>query len=160
MVSDPDKYVPAFVEAGADSLTIHAEATIHLDRSLNFIRSHNVGVGVSICPATPVSVIEHVIGLVDMVLVMTVNPGFGGQKFIPYVVDKIRTVRQMIELRKLHCSVEVDGGIDMDTLPVVVRAGADVLVAGSAIFKAADPARKIKDMVELAAPLGYHSNYV
>ena len=160
MISDPDKYVPAFVDAGADMLTVHVEATIHLDRLLNFIRSHKVGVGVAINPATPVSTIEHVLELADMVLVMSVNPGFGGQKFIPYVVDKIRHVRQMIEVRKLQCAVEVDGGIDMDTLPAVVKAGADVLVAGSAIFRAPDPARKIKDMLELAGRLGYHSNLV
>jgi ribulose-phosphate 3-epimerase len=95
-----------------------------------------------------------------MVLVMSVNPGFGGQKFIAYAVDKIRQVRQMIDSRNLRCSIEVDGGIDTETLPGVVRAGAEILVAGSAIFGAADPARKIKEMLAQAAPLGYHSNFV
>jgi ribulose-phosphate 3-epimerase len=89
MISDPDKYIPAFADAGADMITVHAEATVHLDRILNFIRSHKVGVGVSINPATPVSSILHAIDLVDMVLIMSVNPGFGGQAFIPYTVDKI-----------------------------------------------------------------------
>jgi len=90
MIADPDKYIPAFVDAGADMITVHSEATIHLDRTLNFIRSHKVSVGVSINPATPVSAVQHVFGLIDMLLVMSVNPGFGGQQFIPYTLDKIR----------------------------------------------------------------------
>jgi ribulose-phosphate 3-epimerase len=160
MISDPDKYIAAFVEAGANMVTVHAEATVHLDRTLNFIRSLNVGVGVSINPATPVSVVEHALGLADMLLIMTVNPGFGGQKFIPYTVAKVRRARQLIEERNLQCVIEVDGGIDSGTLADVINAGAEVLVAGSAIFNAADPARKIKELLEIAAPLGYHSRYV
>ena len=104
--------------------------------------------------------VEHVLGLADMLLVMTVNPGFGGQKFIPYTIEKIRRARQMIEERQYRCVIEVDGGIDTDRVAEVVTAGAEVLVAGSAIFHAPDPARKIKEMLEIAAPLGYHSNYV
>ena len=160
MISDPDKYIPAFVDAGADMLTVHAEATVHLDRTLNFIRSQNVGVGVSINPATPISIVEHALGLADMLLVMTVNPGFGGQKFIPYTLEKIRQARQVIEKRQLRCVIEADGGIDTDTLKEVIRAGAEVLVAGSAIFFAPDPARKIKEMLEIAASVGYHRGYV
>lgn len=160
MISDPDKYIPAFVEAGANMLTVHAEATVHLDRTLNFIRSQNVGVGVSINPATPVSAVEHALPLADMLLIMSVNPGFGGQKFIPYTLDKIRHARQIIEERKYRCVIEVDGGIDADNLPDVIKAGAEVLVAGSAIFHAPDPARKVKELLEIAAPLGYHSRYV
>lgn len=160
MISDPDKYIPAFVEAGANMLTVHSEATIHLDRTLNFIRSHNVGVGVSINPATPLVAVEHVLGLADMLLVMTVNPGFGGQQFIPYTVGKIREARQVIENRKHQCVIEVDGGIDTDTVPQVVRAGAEVLVSGSAIFHAPDPARKTKELLEIAASVGYHREYV
>ena len=160
MISDPDKYIAAFVEAGANMLTVHAEATDHLDRTLNFIRSFGVGAGVSINPATPVSTVEHALGLADMLLVMSVNPGFGGQQFIPYIVDKIRQARQFIDERGFRCPIEVDGGIDVDTLPAVVRAGAEVLVAGSAIFKAADPALKIKEMVDIARPLSYHSKHV
>ena len=160
MISDPDKYIPAFVEAGADMVTVHAEATVHLDRTLNFIRSQKVGVGVSINPATPVSTIQHALGLADMLLIMTVNPGFGGQKFIPYTLEKVREARQVIENRRYRCVIEVDGGIDSDTLPDVVRAGAEVLVAGSAIFNAPDPARKIKEMLEIAASVGYHRGYV
>lgn len=160
MISDPDKYIPAFVEAGADSLTVHAEATVHLDRTLNFIRSHNVGVGVSINPATPVAHIELALGLADMLLIMSVNPGFGGQKFIPYTLEKIRQARQIINNRGYRCVIEVDGGIDTETMQEVLKAGAEVLVAGSAIFHNPDPARKIKEMLEIAARVGYHSNYV
>jgi len=145
MISDPDKYIPAFVDAGADMLTVHAEATIHLDRTLNFIRSRNV---------------EHAVALADMLLIMTVNPGFGGQAFIPYTVEKIREARQLIENRNYRCVIEVDGGIDTDTVPDVVRAGAEVLVAGSAIFHSPEPARKIKEMLEIAASVGYHHGYV
>jgi len=157
MISDPDKYIPAFIEAGSDMLTVHAEATVHLDRTLNFIRSQNAGVGVSINPATPLSAVHHVLGLVDMLLIMSVNPGFGGQPFIPYTVHKIRQARQIIEDHHYRCAIEVDGGIDIDTLPEVVQAGAEVLVAGSAIFHAPDPARKVKELLEIAARLGYHS---
>ena len=160
MISDPDKYIPAFVDAGANILTIHAEATVHLDRTLNLIRSHNVRVGLAINPATPLEVIEYGLPLADMLLIMTVNPGFGGQKFIGYVVDKIRRARQIIEGRNLRCVIEVDGGIDLDTLPSVVKAGAEVLVSGTAIFRASDPGLKIREMVELAAPLSYHSKFV
>jgi ribulose-phosphate 3-epimerase len=160
MISDPDKYIPAFVDAGADLLTVHAEATVHLDRTLNFIRSQNVGVGVSINPATPLSAVEHALGLADMLLIMSVNPGFGGQKFIAYTYEKIRRARQIIEDKNYRCVIEVDGGIDSDNLAEVIQAGAEVLVAGSAIFHAADPARKVKEMLEIAASVGYHSKYV
>ncbi len=160
MISDPDKFIPAFVDAGANMLTVHAEATVHLDRTLNFIRDQKVIAGVSINPATPLSTVEHALGIADMLLIMSVNPGFGGQAFIPYTVQKIRQAREIIESRSYRCVIEVDGGIDTDTLPEVVRAGAGILVAGSAIFKSPDPARKIKEMLDLAAPLGYHSRYV
>src|SRR5262249_9080354 len=160
MITDPDKYIPAFVDAGATLLTVHAEATVHLDRTLNFIRSQNVAAGVSINPATPVPAVVHALALADMLLIMTVNPGFGGQKFIPYTVEKIRQARQLIENRKYRCVIEVDGGIDTDTIPDVVKAGAEVLVAGSAIFHSPEPARKIKEMLEIAASVGYDRRYV
>ena len=160
MITDPDKYIPAFVEAGANILTIHAEATVHLDRTLNFIRSRNVSVGVSINPATPLSAVEYAMSLADMLLIMTVNPGFGGQQFIPYTVEKIRRARQMIEERNHRCLIEVDGGIDSATVPPVVKAGAEMLVAGSAIFHASDPARKVKELLEIAASVGYDRGHV
>ena len=160
MISDPDKYIPAFVDAGANILTIHAEATVHLDRALNFIRSQNVLAGVSLNPATPVSVVQHVLGLADVLLIMSVNPGFGGQKFIPYTVEKIRQARRIIEERNYRCVIEVDGGIDDVTVPEVVKAGAEVLVSGSAIFHAPDPGRKVRELLELASSLGYDRGYV
>jgi ribulose-phosphate 3-epimerase len=160
MISDPDKFIPAFVDAGAAILTVHTEATVHLDRTLNFIRSQNVLAGVSINPATPVSAIEHALALADVLLVMTVNPGFGGQKFIPYTVEKVRRARQIINERNFRCVIEVDGGIDMSTVPTVVQAGAEVLVAGSAIFHAPDPARKVKELLEIASLVGYDRGHV
>lgn len=160
MITDPDKYIPEFVEAGASMLTVHAEATVHLDRTLNFIRSQNVLVGVSINPATPLSVVEHALGLADMLLIMSVNPGFGGQRFIPYTVEKIRRARQIIDERNYRCVIEVDGGIDRETIPAVVKAGAEVLVAGSAIFGTPDPGRKVKELLEIAASVGYDRGYI
>jgi ribulose-phosphate 3-epimerase len=160
MITDPDKYIPAFVDAGASSITVHAEATLHLDRTLNFIRSLNVGVGVSINPATPLAAVELALGLADMLLLMTVNPGFGGQKFIGYTVEKIRLARRLIEERNLRCVIEVDGGIDVPTVPEVVKAGAQVLVAGSAIFHAPDPGRKVRELLEIADSVGYDRRYV
>ena len=160
MISDADRYIPAFVDCGATVLTVHVEATVHLDRTLNFIRSHNVLVGVSINPATPVSAIEHALELADILLIMTVNPGFGGQKFIPYTVEKIRHARELIEQRRCRCVIEVDGGIDAATVPAVVEAGAEMLVVGSAIFHSPDPARKVKELLEIASLVGYDRGQV
>ena len=160
MISDPDRYIPEFVKAGASILTVHAEACVHLDRTLSFIRSHNVLAGVSINPATPLSTVEHALDLADMLLIMSVNPGFGGQKYIPYVTGKIRHAREIINRRKLRCVIEVDGGIDLTTMPEVIGAGAQVLVAGSAVFGNADPARKLKEMLAMATRLSYDSRVV
>ena len=113
---------------------MHAEATVHLDRTLNFIRSHHILAGVSINPATPLSTIEHALDLADLLLLMSVNPGFGGQKYIPYVTEKIRRAREIIDKRQLACVIEVDGGIDSATARLALEAGANVLVAGSAVF--------------------------
>jgi ribulose-phosphate 3-epimerase len=115
---------------------------------------------VSINPATPVSNIQHVFGLLDMVLIMSVNPGFGGQAFIPYSLDKIRQARKIIVENRYACAIEVDGGIDTATLPGAVKAGANVLVIGNAIFGHSDPGARVKEMLESIATLGYHSNYV
>jgi len=160
MISDPDRYIPEFVKAGASILTVHAEACVHLDRTLTFIRSHNVLAGVSINPATPLSTVEHALDIADMLLIMSVNPGFGGQKYIPYVTEKIRHAREIINRRKLRCVIEVDGGIDLPNMPEVIGAGAQVLVAGSAVFANADPARKLKEMLAMAASLSYDSKVV
>ncbi|SHJ21476.1 ribulose-5-phosphate 3-epimerase [Aureimonas altamirensis DSM 21988] len=154
MIEPCDPYLEAFAKAGADYITIHAEATKHLDRSLQAIRDLGKKAGVSLNPGTPEQAIEYVLDRVDLILLMTVNPGFGGQAFIPAVVDKVRRVKQMIGDRPIH--IEIDGGVAPDTAPLVVEAGANVLVAGSAIFKGGTPEhyarnmQAIRDSVEAA----------
>jgi ribulose-phosphate 3-epimerase len=133
MIAPCDAYLEPFAKAGADIITVHAEAGPHLDRSLQRIRGLGKMAGASITPATPESAIEHVLERLDLVLVMTVNPGFGGQSFIPAMADKIRRVRDMIGDRPIH--LEVDGGITVETAAIAAKAGADVLVAGSAVFR-------------------------
>ncbi len=133
MIAPCDPYLAAFAEAGADIITVHAEAGPHLDRSLQAIRALGKKAGVSLNPSTPASVIEYVLDRLDLVLLMTVNPGFGGQAFIPSVVDKIRRVKALVGNRPID--IEVDGGVTPETAPLVVAAGANVLVAGSAVFK-------------------------
>lgn len=133
MIAPADPYIEAFVKAGSDIVTVHAEAGPHLDRSLQLIRSLGAKAGVSLNPSTPENVIDYVIDKIDLILVMTVNPGFGGQSFIGGQIEKIRRLRAMIGDRPIH--LEVDGGVTPDTAPLVVEAGADALVAGSAVFK-------------------------
>ena len=137
MIAPVDGYLEAFAKAGADIITVHAEAGPHLDRSLQLIRSLGKKAGVTICPATPENTIEHVLDRVDLVLVMTVNPGFGGQAFIASQLEKIRRIRSMIGERRIW--LEVDGGVNSQTAAAAVAAGADVLVAGSAVFKGGTP---------------------
>lgn len=144
MISDPDRYITAFVEAGADILTVHAEVLPHLHRTLQVIRLKDVRAGVSINPATPLKNIESVLDEVDLALLMTVNPGFGGQKFIRSVLPKISRLRAIVEERGYKLDIEVDGGINIDTARDAVAAGANVLVAGTAIFKSDDVARTIE----------------
>lgn len=138
MIAPADPYLTDFADAGADIITVHAEAGPHLDRSVQAIRGLGKRAGVAINPATPVGAVEQVLDGVDLILLMTVNPGFGGQAFIPTVVDKIRRVRDMVADRDID--IEVDGGIAPDTAGVVVEAGANILVAGSAVFKGGDRA--------------------
>ena len=133
MIEPADPYLEAFAGAGCDIITVHAEATKHLDRSLQAIRNLGRKAGVSLNPATPESVIEYVLDRLDLVLVMSVNPGFGGQAFIPAVVEKVRRIKAMIGTRPI--SIEIDGGVTPQTAPALVAAGADVLVAGSAVFR-------------------------
>ncbi|MBA70546.1 MAG: ribulose-phosphate 3-epimerase [Rhizobiales bacterium] len=133
MIEPCDPYLEAFAKAGADIITVHAEATRHLDRSLQAIRDLGKKAGVALNPSTPENVIEYVLDRLDLILVMTVNPGFGGQKFIPATLDKISNIRKMIGDRPID--IEVDGGITPETAPLVARAGANALVAGSAVFK-------------------------
>jgi len=136
MIEPADPFIEAFAEAGADLITVHAEAGPHLDRSLQTIKSLGKQAGVSICPATPINAIEHVLDRLDLILVMTVNPGFGGQLFIDAMLEKLCSLREMIGNRPIH--VEVDGGINAETAPLAAEAGANILVAGSAIFNADD----------------------
>ena len=133
MIEPCDPFLEAFAKAGCDVITVHAEATTHLDRSLQAIRSLGKKAGVSLNPATPENVIEYVLDRLDLVLVMSVNPGFGGQAFIPSQIEKVRRIKRMIGDRPIQ--IEVDGGVTPETAPALVKAGADVLVAGSAIFK-------------------------
>ena len=132
MIAPADPYIAAFAKAGADIITVHAEAGPHLHRSLQAIRAEGKRAGVAINPATPMSAVEHVIGDIDLLLVMSVNPGFGGQSFIPEAISKIKQAKALIGRRKID--LEVDGGINTETAPLVVKAGANVLVAGNAIF--------------------------
>lgn len=133
MIAPADPYIEAFAKAGSDMITIHAESGPHLHRSLQAVRGFGKKAGVALNMTTPISHIEHILDAVDMVLIMTINPGFGGQKFTHSMLDKIRQMRAMIADRPIH--IEVDGGIDPTTAPLVAAAGADVLVAGSAVFK-------------------------
>ena len=133
MIAPCDPFIEAFAKAGSDIITVHAEAGPHLDRSLQFIRSLGKKAGVSITPSTPEDAIEYVLDKVDLVLVMTVNPGFGGQAFLPSQLGKIRAIRKMIGARPIH--LEVDGGINAETVPLVVEAGANAIVAGNGVFK-------------------------
>ncbi|MEA4837199.1 MAG: ribulose-phosphate 3-epimerase [Rhodospirillaceae bacterium] len=149
MIAPVDPFIDAFVKAGADILTIHAEAGAHLDRSLQLIRSLGCKAGVSLNPSTPENVLTYVLDKIDLVLVMSVNPGFGGQTFLASQIEKIRRVRAMIGRRPIE--IEVDGGITPETAPAVIAAGADVLVAGSAVFKTADYAANIAALRPLAS---------
>ena len=134
MIVNPEKYIKDFAEAGADIITVHAEACKHLDATIDLIKSCGVMAGVAINPATPISSISHILEKVDMVLVMTVNPGFGGQSLIPYTLDKVRELSVLARQKKLKIDIEVDGGINMDTIEDVLEAGANIIVAGSAVF--------------------------
>jgi ribulose-phosphate 3-epimerase len=151
MISDPDLYVGAFVGAGADLVTVHAEAVRHLHRSVQLIRKAGAKPAVSLNPATPPEVLDYVLDELDMILVMSVNPGFEAQEFIPAVIPKIERIREMIDRRGLRAEIEVDGGIGPDTIGRVTRAGANVFVAGSAIFYSKDYGATIRLMKERAA---------
>jgi|TARA_R110002096_G_scaffold436105_1_gene668067 ribulose-phosphate 3-epimerase len=134
MIAPVDPYIEAFVDAGADIITVHAEATPHFHRTLQLIKSLGKKAGISLNPGTPINAIENVMDMVDLILIMSVNPGFGGQKFIPTSLDKISAARKMIEKEGRAIDLQVDGGINMDTVQSAIDAGADVLVAGTATF--------------------------
>ncbi len=136
MIDQPERYISEFVDAGADIITVHAESTTHLHRTIQYIKSFGVKAGVSLNPASPLNLLDYVIDDVDMVLIMTVNPGFGGQTFIPSMYDKIKKIAKTREEHKKTFDIQVDGGVGLDNLKKVVDAGANVIVAGSAIFNA------------------------
>lgn len=146
MIEDPDRYVADFIRAGADIVTVHVEAVRHLDRTLRLVRERGARCGVALNPATPVGTLEYVLPLLDQIMVMTVNPGFGGQGLIGEVVPKITRLRRQLAERNLEADIEVDGGINPGNIRRVVDAGANVLVAGSAVFGAADPAAAVREL--------------
>ena len=150
MIENPDQYVPDFAAAGADWISVHQEACRHLDRSLHLIQSHGMRAGVVINPATPVDTLSEVLDVVDYVLVMSVNPGFGGQKFIPSSLHKIRKLAELRRERGLNFRIEVDGGIGLDTVAEVVQAGAEILVAGNAVFGKGDPKKNAEGLLRAA----------
>jgi ribulose-phosphate 3-epimerase len=150
MIERPDEFIPAFAEAGADWISVHQEACVHLDRSLRLIASHGCKPGVVINPATPVHTLDEVLPLVHHVLVMSVNPGFGGQSFISYSLKKIEMLARIRGSRRLDFRIEVDGGIHHDTVADVVRAGAEILVAGSAVFEHNTPTESARQLLASA----------
>jgi ribulose-phosphate 3-epimerase len=143
MIENPDQYIEAFAKAGADYVTVHVEACRHLHRTVQNIKSYGIKAGVVLNPATPVESIQHIIGDIDMVLLMSVNPGFGGQIFIPEVLPKIRKVKELADQKGLDIEIEIDGGVNSETAKLCMEAGANVLVAGSAIYNQEDYAKAI-----------------
>ncbi len=150
MIENPDRYIPAFVDAGADWISVHQEACVHLHRTLELIRSHDVNAGVVINPATPVQMLEEVLSMVHHVLVMSVNPGFGGQKFIPFALDKVRKLVMMREAIRANFRIEIDGGISTETVADAVRAGVEILVAGNAVFGQGSPRDNTQRLLKIA----------
>ncbi len=146
MISQPDLYLEAFKNAGADHITVHIEACNHIDRTLNSIKQLGLKAGVALNPGTPVSTLSQIIHLADIVCVMSVNPGFGGQHFIPYIYDKVSELKSLILARRSGTLIEIDGGVNQETAPKLLGVGADVLVAGSYVFKASNPIQTIAEL--------------
>jgi ribulose-phosphate 3-epimerase len=150
MIENADQFIPAFADAGADWISVHQEACVHLNRVLEHIRSHGCKAGVVINPATPVETLSEVLDIVDHVLVMSVNPGFGGQKFISGALAKIRKLANLRRERRLEFRIEVDGGLDLETVSEAVRAGAELLVAGNAVFGKGDARKNAQNLLKAA----------
>ena len=148
MIEEPIRYIDEFAAAGADIITVHAEACKHLDRTIEVIKEHDILAGVALNPATPLEAVEYILPKVDMVLLMTVNPGFGGQSYISYCTEKVRKLKEMIERQGLKTDIQVDGGINLDNVEMVMDAGANIIVAGSAVFKG-DVAQNVQDFLTL-----------
>jgi ribulose-phosphate 3-epimerase len=151
MISEPGRYAEQFVEAGANMVSVHVETDAHLHRTLAGIKSAGAAAGVAINPATPLVALEEALPYADFILLMSVNPGFGGQKFIKTSLDKLRRLRRMIEERGLKTRIEIDGGIDAENISEIVAAGAEIIVAGTAVFGAGDPARAVRELRDAAA---------
>src|SRR5580700_7428974 len=151
MITDPARFAPLFIEAGADQISVHYEAATHLDRTVRMIQSEGARAGVVLNPATPVEVLEDILYLADYVLIMSVNPGFEGQKFIPNALHKIRRLDQLRGERRLGFAIEIDGGVSPANVAEIVQSGCDWLVAGSSVFHSADPAAAVKEMQQIAA---------
>lgn len=150
MITDPDRFAPLFIEAGADQISVHYEAATHLDRTVRMIQSEGARAGVVINPATPTGVLEDILYLADYVLIMSVNPGFGGQEFISNALHKIRRLDRLRNERRMEFAIEIDGGVSAANTAEIVQAGCDWLVAGSAVFHSADPAAAVKEMQQIA----------
>jgi ribulose-phosphate 3-epimerase len=152
MIVQPERYVEGFAQAGADLIIVHQEAAVHLDRTLQHIKQLGRKAGVALNPATPATVLDQIVEQVDLVLVMTVNPGFGGQTFIPYTLRKIRQVQQLLSERNPACEIEIDGGVEVETIGAAYEAGARVFVAGTSVFgHPAGPAAGVRALIEAAA---------
>lgn len=149
MILEPEKYAEQFKNAGADVLTVHIEACTHLHRNVQQIRSLGMKAGVALNPHTPVAALSDILADIDLVCLMSVNPGFGGQKFIAHTLDKIKTLRRMIDEKGLQVQIEIDGGVTLENAPSILAAGADVLVAGNTVFKSADPVQTIQQLKDL-----------
>ena len=150
MIEEPSRYAVKFVEAGADMVSVHVEADVHLQRTLTAIREAGGKSGIAINPATPLILLEEALPYADFILLMSVNPGFGGQKFIPESVDKLRRLKRMIDERGLDTKIEIDGGIDADNIAKIVESGAEIIVAGSAVFGKNKPTEAVKNMIDAA----------
>ena len=146
MIVQPEKYIPAFKQAGATILTVHYEACPHLHSTLQQIKAHGMKAGVALNPHTPIDVLKDLIFEIDVVCIMSVNPGFGGQKFIPHTYEKVKALKQLIIEHKASTLIEIDGGVTLENAAALVAAGADVLVAGTTVFKAADPIQMIASL--------------
>ncbi len=154
MIEDPDRFLDDFIKAGADYLTVHVETCVHLHRTVNYIKSREIKAAVSLNPATPLCTLDHILTDVDMVLLMSVNPGFGGQHFIPFLLDKIRSLKTVIKERGLNTLIEVDGGVKPANAVEVASAGADIMVMGSAYFHSGDYNALMKGLREQLAGIG------
>lgn len=148
MIEEPSRYAVKFVEAGADMVSVHVEADVHLQRTLTAIREAGGKAGVAINPATPLVALEEALSYADFILLMSVNPGFGGQKFIPASLDKLRRLRRMIDERGLSTRIEIDGGIDAGNINKIIEAGAEIIVAGSAVFGGGKPTGAVKELID------------